>query len=105
MSMRKFVVAAVAAFAFVIAPSLLSQSNSANALPAAPVEAGVLQSTMTVVPVIAGMVVVASVILNAAIVSQTQCRQLTQQEAFNSILLPLLGIALNRQRTMCGRRR
>ena len=44
---------------------------------------------------------VVSVILNAAIVSQTQCRELTQQEAFTSLFLPFFGIAMNQHNDHC----
>jgi hypothetical protein len=42
-----------------------------------------------------------SVILNAIIVSHTQCRELTQQEALSSIFLPFIGIALNKKNNHC----
>src|SRR5271165_4765901 len=43
-----------------------------------------------------------SVILNAAIVSHTQCRELSQQEAWSSIFMPFLGIAFNQHNNMCN---
>jgi len=43
-----------------------------------------------------------SVILNAAIVSQTQCRELSQQEAWSSIFMPFFGIAFNQHNNMCN---
>ncbi|HVX98938.1 MAG TPA: hypothetical protein VHA55_04010 [Pseudorhodoplanes sp.] len=42
-----------------------------------------------------------SVILNGLIVSQTQCRELTQQEAFASLGLPFIGWAFNTQNNKC----
>ena len=42
-----------------------------------------------------------SVILNAIFVSQTQCRELSQQEAVSSIFLPFIGIAMNQQHNKC----
>jgi hypothetical protein len=42
-----------------------------------------------------------SVILNAIIVSKTQCRELTQQEAFNSLGLPFIGMAFNTKNNKC----
>jgi len=44
---------------------------------------------------------VVSLILNAAIVSQTQCRELLQQEALTSLFLPFFGIALNQHIDHC----
>ena len=44
---------------------------------------------------------VVSLILSAAIVSQAQCRELTQQEAFTSLFLPFFGIALNQHNDHC----
>ena len=45
---------------------------------------------------------VVSVILNAAIISQTQCRELTMQEAWRSVFLPFIGIAFNQNNNMCN---
>ncbi|MGA2566371.1 MAG: hypothetical protein ABSF41_06035 [Pseudolabrys sp.] len=42
-----------------------------------------------------------SVILNSIIASQTQCRELTTNEAFMSLFLLFLGIALNQQINHC----
>ncbi|MGO9773354.1 MAG: hypothetical protein ACLPSW_28180 [Roseiarcus sp.] len=54
-------------------------------------------------PVIVLFVGTASVILNAAIVWNTQCRELTSQEAMTSAFLPLVGIALDAQASKCHR--
>jgi hypothetical protein len=56
------------------------------------------------VPIVIGAAVV-SVILNAAIVSNTQCRELTQQEALSSLLLPFIGIAFNKHNNKCHHHR
>ena len=42
-----------------------------------------------------------SVIVNGIIVSQTQCRELTQQEAWTSIFLPFIGMAFNKHHSAC----
>ena len=52
-------------------------------------------------PAIAVMVGAAGVMLNAAIVWNTQCRELTSQEAMTSAFLPLIGIAFNAQASKC----
>ena len=44
---------------------------------------------------------VISVMLNALIVSNTQCRELTNEEAISSVFLPFLGIAFNKQMNHC----
>ena len=54
-------------------------------------------------PVIVLFVGTASVMLNAAIVWNTQCRELTSQEAMTSAFLPLVGIALDAQANQCHR--
>ena len=43
----------------------------------------------------------ASVELNAVIVWNAQCRELTSQEAFTSAFLPILGVALNDRDNKC----
>jgi hypothetical protein len=65
-------------------------------LPCPPIPAG-----PTPWPVIVIGAAVVSVILNAAIVSNTQCRELTQQEALSSLLLPFIGIAMNQKMNKC----
>jgi hypothetical protein len=52
-------------------------------------------------PVIVIGASVVSVILNAIIISNTQCRELTQQEAISSIFLPFIGIAMNQKMNKC----
>jgi hypothetical protein len=54
-------------------------------------------------PAVAIIVGAGSVILNAIIVWNTQCRELTSQEAAASAFLPLVGIALDAQNNMCHR--
>jgi len=38
---------------------------------------------------------------NAAIVSQTQCRELTLQEAYSSFFLPFIGIVFDQHNDHC----
>ena len=52
-------------------------------------------------PVVAVFVGTVSVMLNAAIVWNTQCRELTSAEAMTSTFLPLIGIALDAQTSKC----
>src|SRR5271169_5349518 len=52
-------------------------------------------SSPTPWPVIILGLGVVSLMANAAIVSQTQCRELTLQEAYSSFFLPFFGIVLN----------
>jgi hypothetical protein len=54
-------------------------------------------------PVVVVFVGTFSVMLNAAIVWNTQCRELTSQEAMTSAFLPLVGIALDAQASKCHR--
>ncbi len=74
-------------------------ADTANAsplvLPCPPVH------TPTPWPVIIGMLGAVSVIVNAAIISQTQCRELTQQEAWSSIFLPFIGMLWDRHINKC----
>jgi hypothetical protein len=58
-------------------------------------------SSPTPWPVIVIGAGVVSLILNAAIVSQSQCRELTLQEAYSSFFLPFFGIVLNRHIDHC----
>ena len=46
-----------------------------------------------------------SIIVNAAVVSNTQCRELTLSEALTSFALPFIGILFNDNNSHCGRRR
>jgi hypothetical protein len=52
-------------------------------------------------PAIAVIVGAAGVMLNAAIVWNTQCRELTTQEAVTSAFLPLIGIAFDAHASKC----
>lgn len=52
-------------------------------------------------PVVAVFVGTVSVILNAAIVWNTQCRELTSDEAITSTFLPFVGIALDAHNSKC----
>jgi len=52
------------------------------------------------VPIVLGAGVV-SVMLNALIVSKTQCRELMTNEALSSFFLPFIGIALNQKMNKC----
>jgi hypothetical protein len=52
-------------------------------------------------PAVAIIIGAGSVILNAIIVWNTQCRELTSQEAVASAFLPLVGIALDAQASKC----
>ncbi len=54
-------------------------------------------------PVFVVFASVGSVMLNAAIVWNTQCRELSSQEAMTSAFLPLVGIALDAQASKCHR--
>ncbi len=54
-------------------------------------------------PAVAIIIGTASVMLNAAIVWNTQCRELTSQEAMTSAFLPLVGIALDAHASKCRR--
>jgi hypothetical protein len=42
-----------------------------------------------------------SVIINGIVISQTQCRELTSQEAAASIFLPFVGMAFNGKHNKC----
>jgi hypothetical protein len=44
----------------------------------------------------------ASVILNAAVVSNHQCRELTLNEALTSFALPFIGMLFNENSSQCG---
>jgi hypothetical protein len=46
----------------------------------------------------------ASIMLNAAIVWNTQCRQLSLDEAMTLAFLPLIGIAFDQHASKCGGR-
>jgi hypothetical protein len=55
----------------------------------------------TSAPVIVLLVGTVSVMLNAAIVWSTQCRELSSEEAMTSAFLPLIGIALDAKASQC----
>ena len=57
--------------------------------------------TSTPWPVIGIALGTVSVIVNSIIIANTQCRQLTQQEAFASIFLPFIGMAMNGHHNHC----
>ena len=44
---------------------------------------------------------VISLMLNAAIVAHTECRELALNEAYASLFLPFLGLALNQHHNHC----
>ncbi len=52
-------------------------------------------------PVVVVFVGVASVIVNAAYIWNTQCRELTSDEAMTSTFLPFVGIALDKNASKC----
>jgi hypothetical protein len=58
-------------------------------------------STPSPWPVIAIGAGVVSIIINGIIVAQTQCRELTSNEAMASFFLPFLGMAFNQQHNLC----
>jgi len=45
---------------------------------------------------------VVSVITNAIYISRTQCRELTQQEAWWSVGLPFIGFVFDQQNNQCN---
>jgi len=94
MTIRKSLAAATLAVVF----------TSASAF-AAPQQTIATPSTPTPWAGIAFSAGAVSVILNGAIVSATQCRELTAQEAYASILLPFIGIAFNSQASLCGKKK
>jgi len=95
MTIRKSLAAATMAVALFTAPAFAAPQQIVAATPSTPTPwAGIAFS--------AGAV---SVILNGAIVSATQCRELTAQEAYTSILLPFVGIAFNSNASLCGKKK
>jgi hypothetical protein len=117
MKLRKFIATVIMAALFFWTPSVLPVRASGILIgcglinpvwiPADTAFAGVLAlpcptpSSPTPWPVIVLGAGVVSLILNAAIVSQTQCRELTLQEAYSSFLLPFFGIVLNQHIDHC----
>ena len=53
-------------------------------------------------PIVVGAGIV-SLFVNGVLVDVTQCRELTQAEAMQSLFLPLVGIALNQHANKCHR--
>ena len=77
-------------------------ADTAEAIPAfVPCPVGAGSSPWPVIVIGAGVV---SVIINSIIVAQTQCRELTSNEAWTSIFLPFLGIAFNKVNNLCHAR-
>ena len=90
------------AFAIITLAATFAWPLAAQAAPLPPV--GVAsQSSPWPWPVLVLGLSATSVIMNGAIVSRTQCRELTHQEATTSILLPFFGIAFNGHDNRCGR--
>ena len=81
-------------------PVVWRTPDTAEALPITPcpVYAHSMGTPWAVIGVGAAAV---SVIVNGIIISQTQCRELTQQEAFASIFLPFLGMAFDEHHSHC----
>ena len=94
MTFRKIFAAAIAA--------VVLSSASASAAPQAVVATPSTPTPWVGIVLSAGAV---SVLLNGAIVSATQCRALTEQEAYASILLPFIGIAFNSNASACGKKK
>ncbi len=83
-----------------INPAWIPADTAFAGIPIAPIPCPT-PSSQTPWPVIVLGAGVVSLILNAAIVSQTQCRELTLHEAYSSFLLPFLGIVLNQHIDHC----
>lgn len=97
MTLRKAIAIITLAAAFAWAPAAHAVQNHV-------MSAGVAsQSSPWPWPVLVVGLSATSVILNGAIVGQTQCRELTQQEATASIFLPFFGMAFNAHHNMCPR--
>jgi hypothetical protein len=74
-------------------------ADTAQAVPAfTPCPIGSGPSPWAVVGIGAGVV---SIIINGIVVAQTQCRELTSNEAMASFFLPFLGMAFNQQHNLC----
>ncbi len=75
-------------------------ADTANAAPQPfiPCPVGTGPKPWVVVGIGAGII---SVILNAAIVSHTECRELSLNEAYASFFLPFVGLALNQHHNHC----
>jgi hypothetical protein len=124
MNLRKIVAIVAAAALFVVAPAVIPLKpvqepvrvasiitpcgvaswqplDSANARPPMLIPCAGPQSVAPTWPIIVGLLSAGSVILNSFIVSQQQCRELTQQEALNSIFMPFVGMAFNENKSKC----
>jgi hypothetical protein len=114
MKLRKIVTSIMIASVFFWAPSMIpvkagpapcgsfgwTTADTAFAFPASPC---FIPGPKAATPwgVIALGLSAVSVITSAIIVSRTQCRELTHQEAMSSILLPFIGIAMNKHSSKC----
>ena len=72
--------------------------DTAYATGTLPCPTGHVGSPWPAVTVIVGVV---GVMVNAIYIWNTQCRELTSQEAMTSAFLPLIGIALDAQASKC----
>jgi hypothetical protein len=114
MKIRKIVATTTVASLFFMAPSVIpvkagiapcgvaitwTTADSAFAFPA-PIPCPTFAAPTPWIAILVGAGA-GSVILNAIIVSNTQCRELTQQETILSIFLPFLGIAMDQQINKC----
>ena len=108
MRIRKLVAVLAAASLAVWAPSIIP----AKAIPGCVSEYQTFDTAYAFVPcptphaptpwpAVAVLVGTVSVMLNAAIVWNTQCRELTSAEAMTSIFLPFIGIGFNVQTSKC----
>jgi len=118
MKLRKLVTTIVIAAIFFWAPSVVpvratfllppcggvpvTWQTADTAFAGAPIPIPCPIHTATPWVVIIGAASVVSVIVNAAIVGKTQCRELTQQEAWSSVFLPFIGYLWNQQNNQCG---
>lgn len=83
-------------------PMAWQTADTAYALPPIIPCPVVPQPTAPIWPLVIGLASATSVIVSAFIVSRTQCRELSMQEAWSSIFLPFVGIAFNQQNNQCG---
>jgi len=91
----------VAAIGLCGVPIVSRTIDSANARPlVVPCPVQIQPTTTPWAPIVMGASVV-SVMINAAIIYQTQCRELTFQEAYASTL-PVIGWLFNQQNNQCG---
>jgi hypothetical protein len=80
------------------------EEGRATPAPVVTPAAVVVQSAATPWAVIGLAFSVVSVMVNAAVIGHTQCREMTVQEAWTSALLPFAGMLFNQQHSQCGRR-